>query len=141
MTAQARRVAPFALVLALGILGGFCAGASFAKDEPKKITGTWTIKGWNPGADTAGAHHYAGTVDVEQKGANGCYALTWKIGKAVQAGIGVYDPKTGLLGAAYVMSNGKPGVVLYRPDGEKLDGLWTLGGELGKPAGHEQWSR
>jgi hypothetical protein len=143
MTAQARRLAPFVLLLALAVLGGFGAGASFAEDEPKKITGKWMITGWNPGADTTGAAHYKGTVEVAQKGEKGCYTVLWKIGKAVQPGIGVYDAKTGVLATAYVASNGKPTVVLYRPDesGEKLLGFWTMGGVLTKPAGRENWSR
>ena len=115
---------------------------SYAQEKRKAITGTWKIKGWNAGKDKIGAPDYAGTVEVEKKNAKGCYKLTWKIGKSEQPGIGVYDPKSGVLGAAYVLK-GRPGVVLYRPDptGEKLEGIWTVKGGLNSPPGFEQWRR
>ncbi len=142
MTSQLRRMMPFVLLLGVALGAGFGSAASFAQEKPKSITGTWKIKGWNAGKDSIGAPDYSGTVEVEKKSAKGCYKLTWKIGKSEQPGIGVYDPKSGVLGAAYVLK-GKPGVVLYRPDatGEKLEGLWTLKGFLDKPPGREIWRR
>lgn len=135
-----RRALPLVLVVGVALAAAFGIGASYAQEERKSITGTWKIKGWNAGKDKIGAPDYAGTVDVEKKNAKGCYKLTWKIGKSVQSGIAVYDPKSGVLGAAYVLK-GKPGVVLYRPDGDKLEGLWTLKGFLDRPPGFEQWRR
>jgi len=142
MKSALRRALPLALVFIVGLVVAFGAGVGYAQEERKSITGTWTIKGWNAGKDKIGAPDYSGTVEVEKKNAKGCYKLTWKIGTSETPGVGVYDKKSGVLGVAYVLK-GRPGVVLYRPDGtgDKLEGLWTVAGGLDKPPGFEQWRR
>ncbi|MBL4844208.1 MAG: hypothetical protein JKY65_01670 [Planctomycetes bacterium] len=142
MKSVKRRVVPFVLLVGVALAGAFGVGVSQAQEKRKSIVGTWKIKGWNAGREKVGKPNYVGTVEVEKKNAKGCYKLTWRIGKSVQSGVAVYDRKSGVLGAAYVL-NGKPGVVLYRPDdtGDKLEGLWTLKGALDRPPGFEQWRR
>jgi len=141
MKSAIRRALPLVLVFALVVVAAFGAGVGYAQEERKSITGTWSIKGWNAGKEKIGAPDYEGSVEVEKKHAKGCYELTWKIGQTETLGIGVYDEKSGVLGAAYVLK-GKPGVVLYRPDGTgKLEGLWAVKGGLEKPPGFEQWRR
>ncbi len=75
------RLAPFALVLALAVVGCSVPGSEVVDGEG--ITGTYTVNG----TDAVGIE-YSGTVVIEATDESDVYAIQWIITGSIQEGTG-----------------------------------------------------
>mgnify|MGYP000626736069 CR=1 FL=1 len=69
-----------------------------------------------------------GTVNsVETDDENGAtYEVDWKVGKSTYKGVGIKDGSKLIVGWS---TTGGAGIVLYKVQGKKLDGVWSNPGE------------
>jgi hypothetical protein len=136
-----RRSFPLAaLALALCFLIGHHTGAQQPAESPD-LSGEWQCAGWNMGVDPAKEPSYRGTVTMERREKD-TYLVQWKMGeRVVNRGVGLYDPRTGVFAAGYVISN-QPGVAVWKlsEDRKTMDCRGTFQGQIGDVA-HESWTR
>jgi hypothetical protein len=134
----------------LGVVVAALVGVGHAQ-EPQAapdLGGTWQSKGWNIGADRAGAPSYTGQVRLERKEKD-TYLISWLAGdKVVNTGCGLYDGRTGVFAAGYAIrardpaAPPTPGVAIYRISADKkvMDCVGTFAGKIGEVA-WEEWRR
>jgi hypothetical protein len=127
-------------VLALAILPFLADAAPKKKPKKRKIAGTWNLRGWNMGVDHAGKESYTGKVVVQAKGKN-TFAVTWKVGKNANKGVGIYDPQSDTFAAGYSIG-GSAGCAIWNfsKDGKTMGCTGTFEKRLGQVA-HEEWTR
>lgn len=91
-----------------------------------EVTGTYQVRGWNPGVAVGAAPSYGGSLAVKRQ-AEG-YVVQWTVGKSVTKGVGFVKAIGGKswLAACYA-NNGEAASVLYEiaPDGKSLKGEWV----------------
>jgi len=137
-------------LVAVGLTVAALTGVGRAQDpQPAPdLGGTWQSKGWNIGADRAGAPSYTGQVRLERKEKD-TYLISWLNGdKVVNTGCGLYDGRTGVFAAGYAIrardpaAAPTPGVAIYRISADKkvMDCVGTFAGKIGEVA-WEEWRR
>ena len=110
-----------AWALAFTVLA-FPAGAQSLTLAPK-----YDVAGTN-----ADGSKYTGTATVEVISST-TFTIKWLIGGAVVQGFGMRMNDT--LAATYTI-DGEPGLVIYKVEGNGLDGLWAIRGHNGNGTEH-----
>lgn len=89
-------------------------------DGPASLDGTYKITK----ANGPEGKSYSGDVTIKPHGAT--YELEWKLGKSAYKGVGIKDGNKLIVGWSVA---GGAGIVLYKVQGKKLDGVWSNPGE------------
>jgi hypothetical protein len=111
------RTVRFALVL-IAALGAMMAVAAENRGD---LSGIYLCEGINPdGTPYKGLVEITATADA--------YQVRWTMSEQATNGIGIYSG--GVLAVSYF--GGTPGVVVYRRDGSRLVGEWTMGDSKGQ---------
>lgn len=106
-----------------------------ASAETNCLSGTYSVKGWQPGVAQTESPTYTGTATIASMGE--VCTIAWVIGKEAYSGVGFYDADTKLFSAGYADTSRRWfGSILYRKDGKKLSGRWSVQGD--PRVGHEQ---
>lgn len=85
------------------------------------LEGIYDCEGTNSGGGS-----YQGTVVIIQNG--DCYQVTWHIGSQIYLGVGLMQGDR--LSVGYRdLSGSSTGVVVYKVEGEKLQGVWAMPGD------------
>ena len=110
----------------------FCTLALLAITLPaaaEKLTmaSKYDVVGTNP--DGSG---YKGTANVEVI-SDTTFTIVWSVGGSTIKGFGMRMNDS--LAATYAI-NGEPGLVIYRVQGDGLDGLWAIRGHNGSGTEH-----
>src|SRR5688500_2759166 len=117
---QMVRMVVFVLML-LALSGG----ATRAQDEKPAVVGVagvYSCEGKNPDGSP-----YKGIVEIVKY--HGSFLVRWTMPDDVSV-IGVGIESSGVLAVSYF--GGAPGVVVYKAEGNKLLGEWTMGGANGE---------
>jgi hypothetical protein len=111
-----RAAAPIAVVMVL-----FAAPA-----QAQSITGKYRVEGTNFDGSP-----YRGTAEIRAASDTSC-VIRWRTGGGSSFQDGICMRSGNTIAAAYIFSDGTPGLVIYRigPDGT-LDGVWTVAGQSG----------
>jgi hypothetical protein len=89
-----------------------------AQDESAKaLVGTYECRGKNPDGS-----EYVGKAEIAQ--IKGTFRIRWTLDDAVVMGVGILSD--GVFAVSYF--GGAPAVVVYKIDGSKMVGQWTMGG-------------
>ena len=101
----------------LVVLSG--AAGSAAPDPPAtpSLVGTYRCNGVNPDGSA-----YEAVVEITKR--DGTFRVEWIMDGGTVTGVGIYSG--GVFAASYF--GGAPAVVVYKVEGEKLVGEWTMGG-------------
>ncbi len=105
----------------------FLAVATAANADTLTLSSHYSAAGTNPDGSK-----YTGTVAVQIL-SNTTFGIEWTIGGVVYKGFGMR--RNDALAATY-MINGQPGLVIYKVDGNELDGLWSVRGQNGNGSEH-----
>jgi hypothetical protein len=105
----------------------FLAFVTSASAESLTLATKYDAVGTNPDGSK-----YTGTVTV-QIISNTTFAIQWSIGGTTYKGFGMR--RNDALAATYTI-DGEPGLVVYKVDGNDLDGLWAVRGENGNGTEH-----
>jgi hypothetical protein len=105
----------------------FLAVATAANADTLTLSSHYSAAGTNPDGSK-----YTGTVAVQTL-SNTTFAIQWTIGGALYKGFGMR--RNDALAATYTI-NGEPGLIIYKVDGNELDGLWSVRGENGSGSEH-----
>lgn len=108
-----------ALVCLMFALGGSMAPA---RADTMTLASTYKVSGTNPDGSA-----YTGTVKIKIL-SDTTFAITWDIGGTEYKGFGMRLNDN--LSATYTM-DGEPGLVMYKVDGNGLNGLWAIRGRDG----------
>lgn len=100
----------------------FLAVASSASAESLTLAPKYDAVGTNPDGSK-----YSGTATVQIL-SDTTFAIQWTINGAVYKGFGMR--RNDALAAAYTI-DGEPGLIIYKVDGNGLNGLWAIRGENG----------
>lgn len=92
-------------------------GATAAPDSPPDLAGMYQCDGMNPDGTA-----YHGTVEIRKL--RDTFRVEWTMDDGVMVGVGIYSG--GVFAASYF--GGAPAVVVYKVDGNRLVGEWTMGG-------------
>jgi hypothetical protein len=111
------RTVRFALVL-IAALGAIMAVAAENRTD---LAGIYLCEGTNPDGSP-----YKGLVEITPT-ANS-YHVRWTMSEQATTGVGIFSG--GVLAVSYF--GGSPGVVVYRVDGGRLVGEWTMGDSKGQ---------
>jgi hypothetical protein len=103
----------------------FLVIALAANADTLTLAPSYKAKGTNPDGS-----EYTGTATI-QIISDTTFAIQWSIGGAVYKGFGMR--RDDALAATY-MIDGEPGLVLYKVDGNGLNGLWAIRGRSGNGA-------
>jgi hypothetical protein len=93
------------------------AGVSAAPDSPPDLAGTYRCSGINPDGSK-----YEAVVEITK--VEGTFRVAWIMDGTTVLGVGIFS--NGVFAASYF--GGAPAVVVYKMDGERLVGEWTMGG-------------
>lgn len=100
---------------------GDAAAAPEAPQVPGNVSGIYRCEGTNPDGSP-----YEGLVEIAA--IEDTYLVHWIMANGAQVlGVGIF--KGGVLSVSYF--GGTPAVAVYRPDGDRLVGEWTMGGAEG----------
>ena len=93
------------------------AGSLAAPDPPPDLVGTYRCNGVNPDGSA-----YEAVVEITKR--DGTFRVEWIMDGGIVTGVGIYS------GGVFAASDfgGAPAVVVYKVDGERLIGEWTMGG-------------
>ncbi len=105
----------------------FLAIAVPVQAESPTLAPSYDVVGTNPDGSK-----YKGVVLVDVI-SNTTYTVTWKIGSSTIKGFGMRMNDE--LAATYEI-NGEPGLVIYKLDGNGLNGLWAIRGHNGSGTEH-----
>jgi hypothetical protein len=105
----------------------FFAFATVAGAESLTLAPKYDAVGTNPNGSK-----YTGTVTIKIL-SDTTFAIQWSIDGTTYKGFGMR--RNDALAATY-MIDGEPGLVVYKVDGNGLDGLWTVRGENGNGTEH-----
>jgi hypothetical protein len=100
---------------------------TLASAETLTLAPKYDAAGTNPDGSA-----YTGAVTVQIL-SDTTFAIQWLIAGTVYKGYGMR--RNDALAATYTI-NGEPGLVLYKVDGNGLDGIWTIRGENGNGTEH-----
>src|SRR5687768_9801137 len=90
--------------------------------QPKTVAGVSLCEGNSPDGSP-----YVGVV--ESSAVKDTFVVHWQLGDQDDVfGVGIF--RDGVLAVSYF--GGAPAVAMYRPDGDRLIGQWTIGGADGK---------
>jgi hypothetical protein len=95
--------------------------------EKLTMASRYDVVGTNPDGSK-----YKGTADVEVI-SDTTFTIVWSVGGPTIRGFGMR--MNDALAATYAI-NGEPGLVIYRVDGNGLDGLWPIRGHNGSGTEH-----
>ena len=98
-----------------------------ASAETLTLASTYDVVGTNPDGSK-----YRGTANVEVV-SNSTFTIKWLIGGSTIEGFGMRMNDS--LAATYRI-NGEPGLVIYKVEGNGLDGLWAIRGHNGNGTEH-----
>jgi hypothetical protein len=96
------------------------AGLPGAPDPPPDLAGTYRCTGVNPDGSA-----YEAVVEITKR--EGTFRVAWIMDERTVMGVGIYSG--GVFAASYF--GGAPAVVVYKVEGERLIGEWTMGGMEG----------
>ena len=92
-------------------------GSGAAPDSPPDLAGTYRCDGMNPDGTS-----YQGVVEIRKL--RDTFRVTWKMDDGSVIGVGIFSG--GVFAVSYF--GGAPAVVVYKVDGNRLVGEWTMGG-------------
>ena len=98
------------------VLSG-AAGSSAAPDPPPDLTGVYRCNGLNPDGSA-----YEAVVEITKR--DGTFRVEWIMDGGTVTGVGIFSG--GVFAASYF--GGAPAVVVYKVEGDRLVGEWTMGG-------------
>ena len=102
----------------------FLAAPALADAEPLKLASSYDAAGTNPDGSK-----YTGKVAVNVI-SDTTFTIEWKVGGETFKGFGMRMNDT--LAATYTMTNGEPGLMMYKVDDKGgLRGSWAVRGEDG----------
>lgn len=101
--------------------------AMSASAETLTLSDTYKATGTNPDGSP-----YTGTVSIKIL-SDTTFAIKWTIDGTVYEGFGMR--RNDALAATYTIE-GEPGLVVYKVDGNGLDGLWSIRGHSGSGTEH-----
>jgi hypothetical protein len=104
------------LLGAVLVLSG-AAGQSAAPDPTPALVGTYRCNGVNPDGTP-----YEAVVEITKM--DDTFRVEWIMDGGSVLGVGIYS--NGVFAASYF--GGAPAIVVYKVDGERLVGEWTMGG-------------
>jgi hypothetical protein len=110
------RTVRFALVL-IAVLGSLGNAAENRAD----LSGMYLCEGINPDGTP-----YRGLVEITATAST--YQVRWTMSEQLTLGVGIFSG--GVLAVSYVSET--PGVVVYRREGNRLVGEWTVGASNGQ---------
>ena len=93
------------------------AAGSAAPPDPPDLVGTYRCNGVNPDGSK-----YEAVVEITKR--EGTFRVAWIMDGGTVMGVGIYS--NGVFAASYF--GGAPAVVVYKVDGDRLVGEWTMGG-------------
>ena len=105
----------------------FLAIVSSASAESLTLATKYDAVGTNPDGSK-----YTGTATVQIL-SDTTFAIQWTINGTVYKGFGMR--RNDALAATYTI-DGEPGLVIYKVDGNGLNGLWAIRGENGNGSEH-----
>ena len=113
---MARTVLLGSLVMVFGAIATFAA-----PDAQPDIVGVYRCSGVNPDGS-----QYEGVAEIAK--VDGTYRILWTLSdRSSVLGVGIFSG--GVFAVSYF--GGAPAVAVYRPDGDRLIGEWTMGGKEG----------
>ena len=98
-----------------------------ARAEPLSLASHYEASGTNPDGSK-----YSGTADVTVI-SDTTYTIVWKIGDETYKGFGMRLNDS--LAATYTI-DGEPGLIIYKVDGNGLNGAWAIRGHDGVGTEH-----
>jgi hypothetical protein len=101
--------------------------ATSAGAETLTLASKYDAVGTNPDGS-----EYTGTATVQIL-SDTTFAIQWSINGSTYKGFGMR--RNDALAATYTM-DGEPGLIVYKLEGNGLDGLWAIRGENGNGAEH-----
>ena len=105
----------------------FLVVATAASADALTLASTYKAVGTN-----ADGSKYTGTVAIEIL-SDTTFGIQWTIGDSIYKGFGMR--RNDALAATYTI-NGQPGLIIYRVEGNGLDGLWSIRGQNGSGTEH-----
>jgi hypothetical protein len=105
----------------------FFAAALPAGAEPLTLASSYDATGTNPNGSK-----YTGTASVKVI-SDSTFVIKWTIGGSTYEGFGMRLNDS--LAATYTI-DGEPGLVIYKVEGDGLDGLWAIRGHDGSGTEH-----
>jgi hypothetical protein len=105
----------------------FLAIATTASADSLTLASKYDAVGTNPDGSK-----YSGTATVQIL-SDTTFAIEWSINGSTYKGFGMR--RNDALAATYTI-DGEPGLVIYKVNGDGLDGLWAIRGENGNGAEH-----
>lgn len=105
----------------------FIAVAMPAGSEPLILASRYDVVGTNPDGS-----RYSGTAIVDVI-SQATFTIKWKINGSTYEGFGMR--RNDALAATY-MIDGEPGLIIYKVDGDGLNGLWSIRGHDGSGTEH-----
>ena len=106
------------ILLSVMVMIGFGATAATAPaDPPTDLTGAYRCEGVNPDGTP-----YEGVVEIEKL--RNTFRVRWILNDAVVLGVGIFS--SDVFAVSYF--DRAPAVVVYKLDGTRLVGEWTMGG-------------
>lgn len=109
------------VVLVVAVCGATALCAQ-TDERAKTVAGVYLCEGNNPDGSP-----YVGVVEISAL--QDTFVVHWQLGDQDDVfGVGIF--RDGVLAVSYF--GGAPAVAMYRPDGDRLVGQWTIGGANGK---------
>jgi|SRR5688572_28258037 hypothetical protein len=105
------------ILLGAIIVLSVAAGSMAAPDPPTDLTGTYRCNGVNPDGSA-----YEAVVQITKR--DGTFRVEWIMDGGSVLGVGIFS--NGVFAASYF--GGAPAVVVYKLEGDRLVGEWTMGG-------------
>jgi hypothetical protein len=93
------------------------AGSAAPPEPPPDLVGTYRCNGVNPDGSK-----YEAVVEITKR--DGTFRVAWIMDGGTVMGVGIFS--NGVFAASYF--GGAPAVVVYKVEGERLVGEWTMGG-------------
>jgi hypothetical protein len=90
---------------------------SAAPPDPPDLVGTYRCNGVNPDGSK-----YEAVVEITKR--EGTFRVAWIMDGGTVMGVGIYS--NGVFAASYF--GGAPAVIVYKVEGDRLVGEWTMGG-------------
>jgi hypothetical protein len=110
-----------ALCLVIALAVSTVSQAAIPDAESNDLVGVYQCRGMNPDGTA-----YEGVVEIARIADT--YRVHWRLNNNVNViGVGIFSG--GVFAVSYF--GGAPGVVVYRIDGSRLVGEWTMGGAEG----------
>jgi hypothetical protein len=105
------------LLLSVVVVLSGAAGQSAAPAPPPDLAGSYRCSGVNPDGSP-----YEAVVEITKM--DGTFRVEWVMDGGSVLGVGIYSG--GVFAASYF--GGAPAIVVYKVDGDRLIGEWTMGG-------------